>query len=96
MNVQITGEFLQDGGYSGLIDSTTRQSLTSMLDRTFPKGSILKLTMTVAYAGARPLCSKRGRYSGCNTPLNEDGTCPNVEDHEVVEEEEPSKTSVEV
>jgi len=85
MNVTVDGEFVMKD-YRGLYNTDTNGNLVSMLESAFPKGSIVKLKMTVELRGQAELCKDKTKYGNCGGVLN-NGHCENESSHFVPEPE---------
>ena len=83
MKSNITGKFVMQS-YGGLVNEETGSYLSQILENTYKLGAIVTVNMTVEYVGRKPVCKETGKYGAiCNNILNDDGTCPNNDRHEV-------------
>jgi len=93
MNVKVSGEFVQKDSYHSLVGRQSGNSLNSIISAAYEKGSVVDIQMLITYKGKVALCQERNRYSRCEEPLNEDGTCPDAANHVVPEPEEAAVTA---
>lgn len=89
MQTRINGTFVQRG-YNGFVNVKTEQELADSLRHLFPEGSEVQIDMSVSLVRMRQLCEEftTSYHSKCQTPLTDDGICPNADRHYVEEKVE--------
>lgn len=87
----------------GLLDAETLQNVTTLMVNTFPRGTVVTLEVSIISTDEpkRDVCqweSPPGKYGThrCDTLLERDGFCPNLESHRRAEKEAAEEVAKEL